>query len=110
MSLQTTRVTPGYFAAMGISFKQGRDFTEQDDSASARVMIVNEQMAKKKWPGTSPIGRTVKYGGRYHTVVGVVPTGKYQRLGEPPTPFYYLAQAPHSSEENSLRFWETCDP
>jgi predicted permease len=110
MSLQTTRVTPGYFEAMGIPMKQGRGFTEQDDTSSVRVMVVNEQMAKKYWAGTSPIGRTVKYGGKDHTVVGVVPTGKYQRLGEPPTPFYYLAQAQHWSEGMSIVVRTTGDP
>ena len=110
MSLQTTRVAPGYFEAMGIPLKQGRGFTEQDDTASVRVMVVNEQMAKKYWAGGSPIGKTVKYGGKEHTVVGVVPTGKYQRLGEPPTPFYYLAQAQHWSESMSIVIRTTGDP
>jgi predicted permease len=110
MSLQNTRVTPGYFEAMGIQLKQGRGFTEQDDTTSVRVMIVNEQMAKKYWAGTSPIGKTVKYGGKEHTVVGVVPTGKYQRLGEPPTPFYYLAQEQHWSESMSIVIRTTGDP
>ena len=110
MSLQNTRVMPGYFEAMGIQLKQGRGFTEQDDTASVRVMIVNEQMAKKYWAGTSPIGKTVKYGGKEHTVVGVVPTGKYQRLGEPPTPFYYLAQEQHWSESMSIVIRTTGDP
>ena len=54
MSLQNTRVTPGYFEAMGIPLKQGRGFTEQDDTASVRVMVVNEQMAKKYWAGREP--------------------------------------------------------
>jgi predicted permease len=110
MSLQNTRVMPGYFEAMGIPMKQGRGFTEQDDTASVRVMIVNEQMAKKYWAGVSPIGKTVKYGDKEHTVVGVVPTGKYQRLGEPPTPFYYLAQAQHWSQSMSIVIRTTGDP
>ena len=110
MSLQNTRVMPGYFEAMGIPLKQGRGFTEQDDTASVPVMIVNEQMAKKYWAGASPIGKTVKYGDKEHTVVGVVPTGKYQRLGEPPTAFYYLAQAQHWSQSMSIVIRTTGDP
>ncbi|HEU4996336.1 MAG TPA: ABC transporter permease [Gemmatimonadaceae bacterium] len=110
MSLQNTQVTPGYFEAMGIPLKEGRAFTDQDDSASVRVMMVNERMAKKYWPGTTPIGKTVKYGGKEHTVIGVVPTGKYSRLGEPPTPFYYLAQAQHWNEGMSIAIRTTGDP
>jgi len=110
MSLQLNWVTPGYFEAMGITMTEGRGFTDRDDSTSVRVMVVNEQMAKKYWAGASPIGRTVKYGGKEHTVVGVVPTGKYQRLGEPPTPFYYLAQAQHWNEGMSIVIRTTGDP
>jgi predicted permease len=110
MSLQLNWVSPGYFEAMGIPMKEGRGFTDLDDSASVRVMVVNEEMARKYWAGASPIGRTVKYGGKEHTVVGVVPTGKYQRLGEPPTPFYYLAQAQHWREGMSIVVRTTGDP
>ena len=110
MSFPLTWVTPGYFEAMGITMKEGRGFTDQDDSTSVRVMVVNEQMAKKYWAGASPIGRTVKYGGKEHTVVGVVPTGKYRRLGEPPTPFYYLAQAQHWNRGMSIVIRTTGDP
>jgi len=39
-----------------------------------------------------------------------VPTGKYQRLGEPPTPFYYVAQAQHWSEAMSIVIRTTGDP
>ena len=110
MSLQTTQVTPGYFEAMGIPIKEGRAFTERDDSASVRVMMVNEQMAKKYWAGKSPVGRIVRYGRRDHTVIGVVPTGKYNRLGEPPTPFYYTALAQHWNQGMSIAIRTAGDP
>jgi predicted permease len=110
MSLQTTQVTPGYFDAMGIPIKEGRDFTERDDSASVPVMVVNEYMAKKYWAGTSPIGRTVKYGGRDHTVIGIVPTGKYRRLGEPPSAFYYTVLAQNWNEGMTIAIRTTSDP
>jgi predicted permease len=110
MSLQRSQVTPGYFEAMGIRFKEGRGFTDRDDSASVRVMVINEQMEKKYWHGKSAIGGIVKYGGKEHTVIGVVPTGKYQRLGEPPTPFYYLAQAQHWNADMSVLIRTTGDP
>jgi predicted permease len=110
MSLQTTQVTPGYFDAMGIPIREGRDFTERDDSASVPVMVVNEYMAKKYWAGRSPIGRTVKYGGRDHTVIGIVPTGKYQRLGEPPSSFYYTALAQHWNEGMTIAIRTAGDP
>ncbi len=93
MSVQYDIVTPGYFKAMGIRVLEGRAFTPQDDSAAASAIVVNQEFAKHFWPGQDALGRTVHVHGRDCTVVGVVPTGKYQRLGEPPTAFMYLPQA-----------------
>jgi putative ABC transport system permease protein len=93
MSVQYDVVTPGYFQAMGIRLLEGRAFTAQDDSAAAPTVVVNRQFASRFWAGQDPIGKTVHVHGRDRTVVGVVPTGKYQRLGEPPTAFMYFPLA-----------------
>jgi predicted permease len=50
-------ITPDYFQAMQIPVKQGRAFTDHDNSQSTKVVIVNETMARKLWPGESPIGK-----------------------------------------------------
>jgi putative ABC transport system permease protein len=50
-------ITPEYFQTMQIPVKQGRAFTDQDNSQSTKVVIVNETMARKLWPGQSPIGK-----------------------------------------------------
>ena len=50
-------VTPGFFATLGIPLVRGRTFTEHDDESSAKVAIVSESLAKKYFPGESPIGR-----------------------------------------------------
>jgi predicted permease len=93
MGAQYTIVSPRYFAALGIPLLEGRDFTDQDDSAHPRVAIINETMAKRFWPGQSPVGRkfTVWGGQRELTVVGVAKNGKYRLLNEPPKPFVYFA-------------------
>ena len=90
MSINHASVDPEYFAAMGIPLRAGRAFTAQDDSAAVRVMVVNERFAQRFWPDQDPLGRTVRTAGREFTVVGVVPTGKYGRLGEEPTPYMYF--------------------
>jgi predicted permease len=92
----TTRYSsadPGYFETMGIRTLAGRVFTARDDSAAAPVIVVNQRFAQKFWPGQDPIGKTVQTGGRLRTVVGVVQTGKYQRLGEDPQRFLYFPHA-----------------
>lgn len=93
MSIRYSSVSPGYFEAMGIPVIKGRGFNDQDDSTAARAVVVNEQFAKRFWPGKDAIGQTVRVGTRENTVIGVVPTGKYERLGENPTAFMYHAQA-----------------
>jgi predicted permease len=93
LSTRYASVDPGYFSAIGIPLRSGRAFTVRDDSAAAAVIVVNERFAKKFWPGQDAVGKTVQTGGRLRTVIGVVPTGKYQRLGEDPQLFMYFPQA-----------------
>ena len=50
-------VTPDYFSTLQIPLKQGRVFTDYDNAQSAKVVIVNETMARQQWPGQSPIGK-----------------------------------------------------
>ena len=83
-------VSPGYFEALGIPLVAGRAFDGRDTPASPRVLIVNEAFAQRFWPDQDAVGRTVKVNGRDLTVAGVVKTGKYRALNEPPEPFYYL--------------------
>ncbi len=95
MSLYTADATPGYFAAMGIPLTAGREFTERDDSAAVPGLIINQKFADRFWPGRSAIGQIVKTARKDRTVIGVVPTGKYQRLGEDAAPFMWMAHAQH---------------
>ncbi len=91
MSISYARTSPGYFATMGIRLLEGREFTAQDDSSAATVIVVNQHFVDRFWPGQSGLGRIVQAGGRDFRVVGVVPTGKYLRLGEDPTAFMYFS-------------------
>jgi predicted permease len=83
-------VSPRYFAALGIPLLAGRDFTDQDDASAPGVAIVNEVFAQRFWPGQDPIGRKFRSGGRDRTIVGLTRTGKYNRLNEAPSCFFYL--------------------
>jgi predicted permease len=57
-------VAPGYFDTMGITLKQGRAFTVDDNENHPNVVIINEAMAQKFWPGKSPLGQKIKTGDR----------------------------------------------
>ena len=82
-------VAPGYFRTMGIPLVRGRVFTEQDDAGAPGVVIINETMAERFWPGQDPIGKQIQQGsgdeddaGRLRTVIGIVGDVKHRQLGE----------------------------
>ncbi|MEX1128882.1 MAG: ABC transporter permease [Vicinamibacterales bacterium] len=103
-------VTPGYLETLQVPLARGRFFTDGDTSASPPVVIVDERLAKKFWPGQDPIGRRMynpdnaddltKPGPntRWITVVGVVGETKMAglvtsetRMG---TYYFPMSQAP----------------
>lgn len=91
------RVDPGYFATMGIALDRGRDFTRKEsDSTDPGVVIVNEVLARKLWPGQDPIGRRIAVGDGKTTseVIGVTKAGKYRTLGEDPVAVLFLGTVP----------------
>jgi predicted permease len=55
-------IFPGYFHAMRIPMLRGRDFTAHDDAEAQRVVIVNEALARRQWPGADPIGKRIRPG------------------------------------------------
>lgn len=61
-SAQYRAVSPGYFKAMGIRLKRGRDFTIQDTTTAAGVAVVNECLARKFWRDGDPIGKQITIG------------------------------------------------
>jgi MacB-like periplasmic core domain len=66
-------VSDGYFNAMGITLKAGRDFSERDDAKSPGVIVINESLARAMWRHQNPIGQTIQGAGRIdREVIGVV--------------------------------------
>ena len=53
--VQFNDVSPGYFDALRIPIRDGRDFTEFDGEQSTAVAIVNEAFARQLWPGQDPL-------------------------------------------------------
>jgi putative ABC transport system permease protein len=85
-------VTPGYFQAIGITLLSGRPFTASDTATSPRVVIVNDTMARRYWPGTSPVGRRIRLAGieSWIEVVGVIADVKHWGLDAPVNPEMYF--------------------
>jgi predicted permease len=65
-------VSPGYLKAMGMRLLQGRDISWHDLLDNRNVVVINEIVARRLWPGQSPIGRTAIAGGADAQVIGVI--------------------------------------
>jgi predicted permease len=101
------KVTPGYFEAMGVSLARGRFFAETDTAGAARVIMVDEKLARRFWPGQDPIGRrmyrptdinnllAITKDTVFLTVVGVVKDVKLHDLteGQDSVGAYYMPLA-----------------
>jgi len=67
-------VGPDYFRTLGISLRRGRSFNAHDTQSGARVLIVNEELARLYWPGQDPLGKQLRRGGDgapWLTIVGI---------------------------------------
>jgi predicted permease len=96
---------PDYFETMRTPIVQGHGFTVTDDEKSPRVVVVNEAMARRFWPGQSAIGKRLRLGDAaepVYEVVGVAHDGKYYLLGEAPTEFMFLPLRQNYSGEATL--------
>lgn len=90
LSVDVLRTGTRYFETMGIPFSRGRDFTAEESKSDAKVMIINEALAREWWPGQDPVGQHIDMGGfEVDEIIGIVKTGKYRSLGEDPIPLVY---------------------
>lgn len=83
-----------YFHAMGIPLLDGRYFTEDDNSKSLPVVIINQSMAKHSWPGQQALGKRFHIGNPnsglpWVTVIGVVADVKLGSRDEPSEEQWY---------------------
>ena len=81
---QTT--TPGFFEAIGVPVKQGREFTWRDRVDQPDVVLINEVLAHRLFPGENPIGRRLitGIGSIPREIVGVVGSMRSVSLSQPP--------------------------
>jgi predicted permease len=95
MEVVTDFEGPGFFHAMEIPMREGRDFDVHDNASSPDVAIVNEPMAQRYWPKGDAIGHSVVVGDRPRQIVGVVRSYTYynpQNTDSDPVLYLPLAQ------------------
>ena len=111
---------PGYFGAAGIPLLQGRAFTSTDRRESARVVVLNESLAERLFPGLDPVGRQVAWTGEvlnfipvsgdWRTVVGVVGDTRDAGLDSDPTPIMFQPFAQEEIFAGALVIRTASDP
>jgi predicted permease len=98
-------VDENFFDTMEMRIMRGRGFRAADTASAPLVAVVNEQLAKRYWPGRDPIGK------RFHLdsadapwveIVGVAKTTKYLWIAEAPVEFLYLPLAQHPRSRMTL--------
>jgi putative ABC transport system permease protein len=91
-------VAPGYFETMGIPLRRGRLFNAQDMAGAAvRPVVINESLAKRKFPRQDPIGQRLRMGGEpsrpWDVIVGVVGDVKQTSLAVSQSDAVYVTTA-----------------
>jgi putative ABC transport system permease protein len=69
-------VTPGYFETMGMRVLRGRPITDRDIAGSPPVVVVNQTLVNRYFPGQDPIGKRLEIAfddpPNWREIVGVV--------------------------------------
>jgi putative ABC transport system permease protein len=107
-------IDSGYLHTMQIPLLSGREFTERDNQNSARVMIINDAMAREFWPHDSPLGKhvTMKDWGPPLTgeIVGVVGDVKLNGLDAAVGPAIYWPYSQFPVNFNAIVVRSDADP
>ena len=92
MAFDASVVGPKYHETMGIRMAQGRGFTDQDREGAPKVIVINEALAHRLFPGESALGKklTLKTDGPPLEIVGITRDIKHHDLTETPLPHFDL--------------------
>jgi predicted permease len=84
-------VSPGFFEALQIPLRAGRDISDSDTFESPGVVVVSESFVKRYLPGVDPIGRRIDFALRERTIVGVVGDVRFRGLERESEPQAYVS-------------------
>src|SRR5260370_29775608 len=93
-------VGPRFLEAMGITVRQGREFSVTGDAAATKVAVISESMARRAFPGSNAIGHRIGFDGAHTAadaqVIGVVRDLNRRLVERSPEEAVYIpvAQAP----------------
>ncbi len=112
MSVFANIVSPSYFETVNIPLVEGRDFTVNDRAESDKVVVINQTVAQKYFPGQDPVGRRLRLDnakGPWAQIVGVARDAKVLWIGESHTEFIYLPLAQSARQGMTLMVHTAAD-
>jgi predicted permease len=80
-------VAPGFFESIGMPLRRGRGFHASDRHGAAKVIVINDEFARRYFPGEEPLGRVIYLPGAANNtypaeIVGIAGNGRHRTLGE----------------------------
>jgi predicted permease len=92
VAIKFNAVSPGFLDVIGTRVVRGRGFTTVDDADGAPVVLINQSMARKYWPGQNPLGQVVRLATSNidARVVGVTEDAAINQIGETAEPYIYV--------------------
>jgi predicted permease len=105
-------VSSEYFQMIGLPLLRGRDFDSRDRDGAPGVAIVNEQFARRYWPGEDPVGKQLFLDSpkRAAQVIGVVRDGKFRGYRAQVNPCFYLPLAQRYASTMNLEIRTAMNP
>jgi predicted permease len=106
-------VSNSYFRTMGVPLIRGREFTDLDKQGAPEVVIINQTMANRLFPGQDPIGQRLAFANNQVKgleIVGVVGDEKVTRLDSATTPVIYVSFLQDPTRTLNLVVRTTFDP
>jgi putative ABC transport system permease protein len=107
-------ITPGLLESLRVPQRSGRAFTEADGEGAPLVAIISETMARRFWPGRSPLGERLRQGdepaGQWRTIVGVVGDIRNDDADQAPLPYLYMPLAQYPQRTVTLTLRTQSDP
>ena len=103
-------VSRDYFETLGIPLLAGRDFDTSEEAAM--VAIVNRTLAERYWPGTNPLGRSLRLAAEDEPrrIVGIAGDAARRSVRSPPYAMVYIPHAQDPSSWTQVNLRTRADP
>ena len=112
MNVDITMIAPNFFSTAGIPLISGRELTSGDRLGAPLVILINETLAKKYYPGQNPIGRRIAFGRPrvMREIVGVVKDQKTTSMRDEPRRYVYASLLQDTNPTGATMYVRTALP